>query len=131
MISTILQHARDEINLAPEDSLKGDIYQQAVLSPDVFIRFNDPLLQSCLWRTATFSELDYSSNEQLSDHFADILSKLLEHFDNEKGEAALDLLLGVAMAKIKLCETSISKITNKIKSMNLDPGLIGPLLSKL
>ncbi|CAI8844795.1 hypothetical protein [Pseudomonas soli] len=131
MVSTILQHARDEINLAPEDSLKGDIYQQAVLSPDVFIRFNDPLLQSCLWRTATLSELDYSSNELLSDHFADILSKLLEHFDNEKGEAALDLLLGVAMAKIKLCETSIIKITSKITSINIASGLIEPLLTEI
>jgi len=101
-VSSILQNAREDLTLPLEDQLLCNIQQQSVLSPENFVRFNDPLIQSCLWRAALDTEVDYSSDESLSKQFTDILIRLLKHYDNTKGEASIDLLLGISLRKIRL-----------------------------
>ncbi|MFJ7281240.1 hypothetical protein [Pseudomonas sp. NPDC099000] len=112
------------------DSLDGDIYQQSVLDPEVFVRYNDPLLQSCIWRAASPSELDYSSDEILSGQFVDILFRLLEHHNNEKGEASIDLLIGISIEKIKVSRKSIRRINKKVRELASTNGHLAPLSTK-
>jgi hypothetical protein len=131
MIASILQWARDSKALDIADSLDGDIYQQSVLDPEVFVRYNDPLLQSCLWRAANSSELDYSSDEILSGQFVDILFRLLEHHNNEKGEASIDLLIGMAIEKIKVSRKSIKRVNKKLRELTDSNKHLAPLLNKL
>lgn len=115
-VSSVLQSARDLGGVGDAESLLGDIYQQAVLSPEVFVRFNDPLLQSCFWRAAYTSETDYASDQSLSSQFTEILIRLLRNRMNNSGEAAIDLLLGVAMGRIKLSKVSLRKIVDFLHS---------------
>lgn len=109
-VASVLQEARDNPDFAKEDSLFSDIYQHSVLSPENFVRFNDPLLQSCLWRAALNSEVDYSFDEYFSDQFVEILKRLLYHHNDEKGEASIDLLFGVAVEKIRLTNKACKKL---------------------
>ncbi|TBW35037.1 hypothetical protein E0E54_13040 [Azotobacter chroococcum] len=131
MVASVLQWARDNKDLDSSDSLSGDIYQQAVLDPEVFVRYNDPLLQSCLWRAANNSELDYSSDEVLSGQFADILLRLLDHHDNDKGEASIDILVGMAVEKIKLNKESMLRVIEKLQTMSESACYVKPLLDEL
>jgi hypothetical protein len=109
-IASILQSARDDFTDDPENSLEASPNQQALLSPDNFVRFNDPLLQSCLWRAAKGSELDYSSDEKLADDFVSIMERLSRAIHMERGEGFADLLLGVVIGKIVLSDKALDKL---------------------
>lgn len=115
-VSTILQGLRDKKTTSIDnDSLYSYVYQHSVISPENFSRFNDGLIQSCLWRAASSRELDYRGGETLSQTFAEILTNLIN--DNATGvnNAALDLLMGIAMKKIKVLETHLKDIIIKGK----------------
>lgn len=109
-VASILQEARDNANLKSEDSLASRPHQQALLSPENFVRFNDPLLQSCLWRAAKGCEMDYSSDETISNQFVDVMERLSRTCDGEKGEAFVDLLIGLAVKKICISKSSLSRL---------------------
>lgn len=116
-VASILQSARDDFSDDPENSLEANPNQQALLSPDNFVRFNDPLLQSCLWRAAKYSELDYSSDEKISDDFVSIMERLSRAISIERGEAFTDLLLGVVIRKIVLSDAALDKLKSLIQAL--------------
>ena len=117
----------------PVNSLEASPNQQALLSPDNFVRFNDPLLQSCLWRAAKYSELDYSSDEKMSDDFVSIMDRLSRAITMERGEAFADLLLGVVIGKIVLSDAALDKLKSLIAAllMKRSDSTISVLLNKL
>lgn len=102
-ISAILQNLR-EIPLSDDDSdsLFSYVYQHSVLSPENFVRFNDSLLQSCIWRAADSRELDYRSSDEISREFIEILERLVIECAQGKDNAAVDLLIGIAVGRIQL-----------------------------
>lgn len=117
-VASILQSARDNFKHSPEDSLESTPHQQAILSPDNFVRYNDPLLQSCLWRAAKGSELDYSYDETLSDEFVAIMERLSRATTEERGEAFPDLLLAVILGRVVLCNTALERLRNIINGLD-------------
>tara|TARA_B100002049_G_C16044426_1_gene360443 strand:+ start:133 stop:1275 length:1143 start_codon:yes stop_codon:yes gene_type:complete len=117
-ISSILQSARDDNFSKPEESLASTPHQQALLSPDNFVRFNDPLLQSCLWRTSKGAELDYTSDEGLSSDFVSILERLSRSSHTERGEAFPDLLLALVLGKVVLSSNSLKRLKSVISDMD-------------
>lgn len=122
MVTSILQEARDNKSLSAEDSLDSGVHQLSVLSPENFIRYNDPLLQSCIWRSAKSSELDYTYDKEVSIRFISILERLLNNISNVNGEAFADILLGIAMKKIKVTNNELSAFTQIIdKETKSDP----------
>ena len=127
-VASILQSARDNFKHSPEDSLESTPHQQAILSPDNFVRYNDPLLQSCLWRAAKGSELDYSYDETLSDEFVAIMERLSRATKEERGEVFPDLLLAVILGRVVLCNTALERLRNIIIGLdnsNLNETTIG------
>lgn len=126
-VASILQSARDNFKHSPEDSLESTPHQQAILSPDNFVRYNDPLLQSCLWRAAKGSELDYSYDETLSDEFVAIMERLSRATKEERGEAFPDLLLAVILGRVVLCRTALERLRTIINE--LDPSNLNQVTS--
>ncbi|WP_432472345.1 hypothetical protein [Amphritea sp. HPY] len=120
-ISTILQGLRDKkVTEFDQDSLYSYVYQHSVISPDNFTRFNDSLLQSCLWRAASSRELDYRSSVDLSEGFTTILNRLIS--DNASGtcNAALDLLIGIATNRIKVSRDHLRLVLEHGKKLYED-----------
>lgn len=119
-ISCILQNLRDTpFSQNNKESLFKHVYQHSVLAPENFSRFNDGLLQSCLWRAADYSEVDYSETQELSNDFVDILVRLSEELLDGKFNALGDLLIGIAIKKIKIHSDSLvtllSLLNKKLK----------------
>ena len=98
-----------------KDSLYAHVYQHSVLDPNNFSRFNDPLLQSCLWRCAYDGELDFRTPDYLSRHFLDIIKRLAKSRANGENNATLDLLMAVATMKIQLSTECISDMVTYLK----------------
>ncbi len=108
-IASILQKLREQPhNVAAVDSLQSHTYQHAVLSPENFDRFNDGLIQSCLWRAAYSTELDYRNSDSVSRTFKDVLAHLCERYSKGEKTGAVDLLVGIAVGKIKLNKDSLT-----------------------
>jgi len=112
-VLSIFQNIREN-NIAG-DSLKSNIYQHSVVSPENFVRFNDSILQSCLWRCATPSELDYRRSDEISADFQRILSKIMASSDSSRGVVSLDILLAIALRWIKLSDKSVIKVIEDAK----------------
>lgn len=118
-VLSIFQNIREN-NIAG-DSLKSNIYQHSVISPENFVRFNDSILQSCLWRCANPSELDYRRSDQISSDFQRILSKIMVSSDLGRGVVSLDLLLAIALRWIKLSDKSLIKVIDDAKTSLSEP----------
>ena len=102
-ISLILQSLRDKPYADFDtDSLSGSIYQHSVIDPENFFRLDDPLLHSCLWRAALNSELDYSSSPDMTNTFITFFRRLLSDYASGEENAALDVLMGIAVRKIRV-----------------------------
>lgn len=109
-VASILQNLRD--NKVSGDSLASNIYQHSVLDPENFVRFNDSILQSCLWRCATPSELDYRRSDEISNDFQRVLSKIFSGSGSERGDVSLDLLMGIALRWIKLADKALFAVVD-------------------
>ena len=99
-IAAVLENLRDSNDY---DSLQSHVYQQAVLDPENFSRFNDGLIQSCLWRAARESETDYRGSDDLSLAMSSVILTLIK----SNAESTIDMLMGIACGKIKLTEKSL------------------------
>jgi hypothetical protein len=104
----VLQNLRDiEIDGC---RLSANIYQHCVIDPENFVRFNDSVLQSCLWRCAMPGELDYRRSDELSSDIQRILRKIFMSCDSARGVTSLDLLMGLATRWIKISNEAMDKV---------------------
>src|SRR6185437_13041749 len=66
IISSILQRLRANSEKPGVRSLRSNWFQQTVLAPDTFSRFNDGIIQASFLRAATPSELNFVDRTDLS-----------------------------------------------------------------
>ncbi len=117
-VSAILQNLREQPPAtAGSDSLYAQVYQHSVLDPDNFSRFNDPLLQSCLWRSAYGRELDYRSQDKLSRRFGDNVTRLARCRADGEHNATLDILIGIATQRIQLSESCLAELVSQCRGI--------------
>jgi hypothetical protein len=129
-ISSLLQAVRD-FSLDPnkkDKSLFHNVNQYSVLDPENFSRFNDPLIQSCLWRAAYPHELNYSASNKLSERFLGILIKQVEEYLNGVKNGVLDLLLAVAMGHITLDSSCDQKLKSGLSEITTTCSRLGDLV---
>jgi len=107
-ISSVFQHLRD--NEIDGCKLSANIYQHCVIDPENFVRFNDSILQSCLWRCAMPGELDYRRSDVLSGDMQRILKKIFMSCQSTRGVTSLDLLMGLATRWIKISNEAMNKV---------------------
>lgn len=118
-VAGILQNLRD--NNIDGHQLSANIYKHTVLDPENFVRFNDPILQSCLWRCALPGELDYRRSDALSSDLQRILAKIFQAFDSERGVTAIDLLMGLATRWIKVSSVEMKNIIESAELYLTEP----------
>jgi len=117
-VCAILQNLREQPPLeAGCDSLYAQVYQHSVLDPDNFSRFNDPLLQACLWRSAYGRELDYRSQDNLARRFGDNVTRLARCRADGEHNATLDILIGIATQRIQLPENCLANLVSQLRAI--------------
>ena len=77
-------------------------HTQTVLSPHVFTRFSDGIVQAAILRNAIGSELDYASDTKLSSDIENILRYVGENRHENAGEAWPEFLLAIALGRLRL-----------------------------
>ncbi|RIJ29631.1 hypothetical protein [Henriciella algicola] len=102
-IASVLQRLRANTD---EDQAKSAIrsvwYHQTVIDPANFARFNDDIIQACLLRAATPSELNYTDSAEESRELARIITGIVRAADRVRGQAAPEFMLALATRRLKL-----------------------------
>lgn len=122
-ISSVLQAAREHSN--KDICLSPSNYQSVVLSPENFLRYNDDILQACLLRASLPSELDYSSNADLSNLMSEFLYKLFARHNHSFGFSALEFAAALAIGKLKLRKDHLTHLVSSV--LDDDPSNKGAL----
>lgn len=107
-IASALQAAREHKD--PNNCLTPTSYQSVIVSPENFLRFNDDILQACILRSSTFSELDYSSDQHLSELMSEFLYKVFTRHEHPYGYAALEFAAALAVGKLKIKKEVCDKL---------------------
>ncbi|QXH93299.1 hypothetical protein HU749_020945 [Pseudomonas ogarae] len=98
----ILQNARYSDKVQNAKRLESGELQQVLLSPDVFSRFDDGVIQAAFLRAALPTELDYRAQETHSLSMADIIQRVAAGYGQERGESAMEFVMALAIGKIRL-----------------------------
>lgn len=119
--AVMLQRAR-EFNKFQDDGhrLASDAFQQVVLDPENFARYNDGVIQAALLRVAHPTELDYSSGEDVSRRMADLLSGIFRLNSRQQGEAALEFAFAIKTERLKLADEDMSRLRQEVKGLSGD-----------
>lgn len=111
----ILQNARESAKIADSKRLESGELQQVLLSPEIFSRYDDGIIQGAFLRAALPTELDYSAHETHSASMADIILRVVHGHGFERGDASMEFITALAIGKIRLHKEVEEKLRNNIK----------------
>lgn len=96
-------------------------FVRKVLSPRCFDRFNDGAIQASILRAAFPSEIDYSTSPELSKEMRSIIEVILNHANNQVGEAAREFMIAIGTERLQLCTDDLIKVLDQCDRCNADP----------
>lgn len=110
-IAALLEAARDTRTVGNGDTaLKSGLFQQALIDPEMFTRFNDGVIQAAILRAAYPSELNYAMSRQASGDMASLLVKWFELAAEPAGEAAAEFLFALYTGKLRLQPDDLQRV---------------------
>lgn len=101
-VAAFLEACRSAETKNSETSLVSGLFQQTLIAPANFTRFNDPAIQAALLRSAYRSELNFSSCPDMSSDMQRLVLRLIRLHDAPAGEALPEFLLALAMGRLTL-----------------------------
>jgi hypothetical protein len=127
MVSALLQKAREDVSLPIECQLSTEAYQNVILNPENFLRYNDGLIQSAILRAAHPHELDYSCSGEISLTVKNILLKIFENLTTCQSEAAFEFAMALRTERLKLQGDHYEELLETLKhklSVTCDKSMI-------
>jgi hypothetical protein len=125
-ISAVLQMLRCKPEVGDSRVLRTNWFQQTILDPENFGRFNDGAIQAALLRAALPSELDYSGHPAVSEDAARLIRRVLESSGGTRGEAAAEFLIAIGCQRLRLTPADRQKVLAPLENV---PALIEGLRS--
>jgi hypothetical protein len=100
-----------------ETSLVSGLFQQTLIAPANFTRFNDPAIQAALLRAAYKSELNFSSSPDMSGDMQRLILRLMDLHDAPAGEALPEFILALATGRVTLMKEHMEEVLNKAQEL--------------
>ncbi len=80
-------------------------HKRTVISPRLFYRFSDGIIQAAFLRAATGSELNFRMDRSMSKLMGDVLIAIFQKPESPRAEALIEMLYAIALGKLRLlCE---------------------------
>jgi hypothetical protein len=102
-MAALLEATRSANSKTLATTLGKSLFQQALIDPENFTRYNDGVIQAAMLRAAYPSELDFRSHPGASNDMARLISKWIQLASYPAGDAVPEFLLAVATGKLRLC----------------------------
>ncbi|CAD6539306.1 hypothetical protein [Paraburkholderia metrosideri] len=109
-VAVFLEACRTAASKDSDTSLISGLFQQTLIAPANFTRFNDPAIQAALLRAAYKSELNFSSSPDLSSDMQRLVMRLIDLYDAPAGEALPEFLLALAMGRLTLAREHMKEL---------------------
>ncbi len=127
-VSVFLEACRSGAAKDGDTSLVSGLFQQTLISPANFTRFNDPAIQAALLRAAYKSELNFASRSDLSADMQRLILRLMDLHDAPAGQALPEFMLALAMRRVTLMPEHMHNVRERAKSL---PGWLSVLASEM
>jgi len=114
-ISFVLQKLRASSTSASR-AIRSNWFQQTLLSPANFGRFNDGAIQASILRAALPRELNYSGHEEHSREAGRIIGRIVKNASEARGEAAAEFLLALATKSLILRTADFEQVLGQVPS---------------
>lgn len=124
-ISSVLQQLRANAEGNKPRALRSDWFQQTLLAPENFGRFNDGIIQAAILRAARPGELNYAGDREASAEARGVIRRILESSGGWRGEAAAEFLVAIATGRLKLAMDDLRELLAPISNA---PPLIQELM---
>lgn len=124
VVACVLQYAREVEQLNPTTNekmplLRSFAFEQVVLDPECFVRFDDSVIQAAFLRLCTESELDYSGNISLSKEMLSIILRIVRAHMRPRGAATMDFLMALAVKRLKISRQDLDTLFVELKRIQL------------
>lgn len=127
-----IQAILHDMRIKPNGAGLASIYHSTVISPACFDRYNDGVIQACLLRAATASELNYSVSDDFSLKMMDFLISVIEGSAEAQGEGALEFLMAMCLGHLRINTEHLRELLSRAELLEVsdDMGLLLNQLSK-
>ncbi|WP_413992433.1 hypothetical protein ACMDCR_10260 [Labrys okinawensis] len=110
-IGSLLHHMRTTRHRdRPEPTISHTEFHCTVLSPGIFGRYNDGIIQSAFLRLAYPHELNFSARPDLSSEMRRLVERCLERHSDAQGEACAEFLMALATRRLTLHSSDVDKL---------------------
>lgn len=116
-IASVLQQLRANSSKPNTRRLQSNWFQQSLLSPENFGRYNDGIIQACLLRAAHAAEMNYAMAPEMSREMARIIRRIVTSAHTPRGESAVEFLLALATKRMTLYSADTKEL---LKNCNSD-----------
>lgn len=114
-VATLLQEARTTKSSVDATSLVAGLFQHALICPETFTRYNDPVIQAAILRAAYPAELNYSVSSEMSHDMERLLIKWLRYYEHVAGAAIGEFILAIGTGKLTLRKEGLVNVFNSAK----------------
>lgn len=109
-ISSVLQQLRANAFSPGARGITSNWFQQTVLAPGNFGRFNDDVIQASLLRAAYPFELNFTDSISESRELARLVRRVIDACEAPRGGAATEFLLALATGRLKLRKADVEQV---------------------
>lgn len=109
-IASVLQRLRANAAGREERRIISNWFQQTMLAPGNFGRFNDDIIQASLLRAAYPHELNYGNSASESREMGRLLKRIVAASKSPRGGAASEFLLALATSRMQLRQDDLTQV---------------------
>jgi hypothetical protein len=106
-IASVLQQLRANAHRTQKSAIKSNWFQQTVLAPENFGRFNDDIIQASILRAAHPYEMNLADAPTDSRELGRLIRRIIVAAGSERGGAAAEFLLALATGRLRLCRADL------------------------
>jgi hypothetical protein len=101
-IASVLQQLRANAHRAPKSAIKSNWFQQTILAPENFGRFNDDIIQASILRATYPFEMNFADAPADSRELGRLIRRIIVASGTDRGGAAAEFLLAIATRRLRL-----------------------------
>lgn len=109
-IASVLQQLRANSHRTQKAAIKSNWFQQTLLAPENFGRFNDDIIQASILRAAHPYELNLADAPTDSRELGRLVRRIVLAAGTERGGAAAEFLLALAVGRLRLRRADLEQV---------------------
>lgn len=109
-IASVLQQLRANAHRSQKSAIKSNWFQQTLLAPENFGRFNDDIIQASILRAALPFEMNLADSPTDSRELGRLIRRIILAAGTERGGAATEFLLALALRRLQLRRRDLEEV---------------------